>query len=147
MAERASHVRVSMIHQWEYELDHGADLAATVWLPGTHHDGHGAPYTSGAAAAGSAPPARRYVQYNILAWMSRRLRDQRHSKAGHRAVHNLLVARGAKADGPFRQVPVRDVADEAIGGDSDEDADGSDGSDEQGWTTDDEEDIVGHGVR
>lgn len=148
MAERASHVRVSMLHQWQYELDHGADVTATVTVLAREgsregvgegsREGVGAPSGAPAVdasrrASGSRP---RYVQHTILSWMRRRLSDQRHSTAGHRAVYQLLVARGAPSDGPFRPVEaVHDLADEAQ---SEDDDDGSgEGSDEE-WTTDEE---------
>ena len=72
MAERAQHVRCSKLHQFQYEVEHGADLRAAV---------------------GS---------FTILTWMHERLGLQRHSRPGHRAVHDLLCARGAVADRPFR---------------------------------------------
>ena len=65
MAERASHVRCSKLHQFQYEIDHGADLHAEV---GT---------------------------FSIVSWMHARLGLQRHSRAGHRAVHELLRTHGA----------------------------------------------------
>lgn len=74
MAERASHCRVSTLHQFEYELEHGADLSATV----TTNDHEGKART-----------------FNILTWMHHRLGMQAHSLAGHRAVHELLVEKGS----------------------------------------------------
>ena len=71
MAERAQHVRVCKLHQWTYELDHGADLQATV---------HGR---------------------TLLEWMHSRLATGFHSRAGHKAVHTLLAERGARVTKPF----------------------------------------------
>ena len=68
MAERAAHVRCSKLHQFEYELDHGADVHATV----------------GAFA--------------IVDWMRVRLGHQKHSATGHRAVRALLLRHGARPD-------------------------------------------------
>ena len=156
MAERASHVRVSMLHQWQYELDHGADVTASVTVLAREgsregvgegsRGGMGEGSREGVGAPSGAPAVegrrrasgsrRRYEQHTILSWMRRRLSDQRHSTAGHRAVYQLLVAHGAPSDGPFRPVEaVHDLADEAQ---SEDDDDGSgEGSDDE-WTTDDE---------
>ena len=81
MAERASHVRVSMLHQWQYELDHGADVTASVTVLAREgsregvgegsREGVGAPSGAPAVdasrrASGSRP---RYVQHTILSWI------------------------------------------------------------------------------
>ena len=67
MAERAEHVRASKLHQWSYELEHGADVHAT------------------------------FGGRTLLEWMHERLAYQHHSLAGHRRVHALLLdAKGPK---------------------------------------------------
>ena len=65
MAERAKHVRKSKLNQWQYEVEHGADLCAEV-------DGA-----------------------NILARMRDLHVATIHSFAGHRAVHDFLLDHGA----------------------------------------------------
>lgn len=65
MAERASHVRCSKLHQFTYELEHGADVAATVGA------------------------------FGLLDWMSTRLAHQKSSSTGQRAVRALLLSHGA----------------------------------------------------
>ena len=65
MAERAKHVRKSKLNQWQYEVEHGADLCAEV-------DG-----------------------VNILARMRDLHVSTIHSFAGHRAVHDFLLEHGA----------------------------------------------------
>ena len=79
MAERAHHCRLSKLHQFEYELEHGADVSAVV---GT---------------------------FGILAWMRERLSQQRHSRVGHREVQRLLVSKGATESAIFRplSLPLR----------------------------------------
>ena len=63
----SQHVRKSRLHQWRYEIEHGADLSAKV-------NGR-----------------------NILEHMAVSLSFLPHSRAGHRAVHQLLVDSGAPA--------------------------------------------------
>ena len=72
MAERAEHVRVGRLHQWRYELEHGADVHGT------------------------------FAGFTLLEWLHRRLAWQMHSRAGHRAVHALLLEYGAD-DTKFRE--------------------------------------------
>ena len=74
MAERARHARCSKLHQWRYEIEHGADLG---W--------------------------RTPEGLSLLQWMCQRLNDQVYSHAGHLAVHTLLVANGAVEEEPFQQ--------------------------------------------
>lgn len=150
-----SHVRVALSHQWVYELDHGADLHATCAVLAPREDKRAYSHNAGTAAervaAGASrqsryrqsqnqpPPSSkpRKIRYTILSWMRRRLADQQHSRAGHRAVHKLLVERGAKEDEPFRPVEVVRDADDERRSDAD--------SEEEAtvWTTDEEEMMCG----
>ena len=101
LAERAEHVRSSKLNQWQYEIDHGADLQATVG------------------------------GFDVIRWMWARLGHQRHSRAGHAAVYDLLVSAGVPihhCDGPFT-VHNRAVA--AGGGTA-----GDEEADAEGWATD-----------
>jgi hypothetical protein len=141
MAERASHVRVSTLHQWEYELDHGADVNATVDVA---TESTGEPHDASSTASSTEPPAGR-VTHTLLTWMERRLAHQRHSRAGHRAVHRLLVQRGARATRPFRPIPRKGRGSGTGAGLGVGREDGEDDEEEEGGTTDewttDEEDL------
>ena len=66
MAERAQHVRQSKLHQFRYEIEHGADLTAT------------------------------FAGYTLLEWMRERLGAYFHSMRGHQLVHEMLVDAGAE---------------------------------------------------
>ena len=66
-------VRRSKLHQWTYEITHGANVHA------------------------------RHVDCSLHKWMRERLTHQVHSVAGHREVYNLLVAHGYASCEPFEE--------------------------------------------
>ena len=68
MAERAQHVRKSKMHQFKYEIEHGANLKA------------------------------RFAGHTLLSWMRERLGVYYHSMRGHQLVHELLVEAGAEPE-------------------------------------------------
>jgi len=112
MAERALHVRCSKLHQFRYELEHGADARSTVGA------------------------------FTLLEWMRIRLAAQQHSSTGLRAVSRLLVKHGAAATAESSSLPTTasDVEGESLSsseeepeerGDDEEDPHGDDTAEEE----------------